>query len=70
MPLYEYQCETCQHPFEALVFNGEAVACPECQSDRVRRELSVPAKPRAESSSLPMRCDPKLPPCGPGCCRL
>jgi hypothetical protein len=30
----------------------------------------VPAKPRATGESLPMSCDPNLPPCGPGCCRL
>jgi hypothetical protein len=36
--------------------------------------LSVPAKPASGASerlgSLPMQCNPKLPPCGPGCCRL
>jgi putative FmdB family regulatory protein len=70
MPLYEYACRKCSHTFETLVFNGEAVACPECQSDHLERLLSVPAQPRAEASSLPMRCDTDLPPCGPGCCRL
>jgi putative FmdB family regulatory protein len=70
MPLYEYSCQTCEHSFEALVFNGEAVECPECHGDRVERQLSVPAKPRTEGTSLPVSCDPKLPPCGPGCCRL
>lgn len=69
MPLYEYQCQKCEHTFEALVFNGEAVECPECQAEKVERLLSVPAKPR-ESGSLPMSCNPKAPPCGPGCCRL
>jgi putative FmdB family regulatory protein len=67
MPLYDYSCRKCEHTFEALVFNGEPVECPECHADKVDRLLSVPAKPR----SLPMSgCDPKLPPCGPGCCRL
>ena len=70
MPLYEYSCPTCEHSFEALVFNGEAVECPQCHEQRVDRLLSVPAKPRVEGQSLPMSCDPKLPPCGPGCCRL
>jgi putative FmdB family regulatory protein len=70
MPLYEYACRDCEHTFETLVFDGETVECPECRSDRLQRLLSVPAKPRAESQSLPMSCDPKLPPCGPGCCRL
>ena len=70
MPLYEFTCRTCEHDFEALVYNGEAVECPECSGRKVERRLSVPAKPRSEGQSLPMRCDPKLPPCGPGCCRL
>jgi putative FmdB family regulatory protein len=70
MPMYEYACRECEHTFETLVFDGEAVACPQCQSDRLERLLSVPAKPKGESTSLPMSCDPKLPPCGPGCCRL
>ena len=70
MPLYEYACPQCEHTFEALVFNGEAVACPTCHGDRVQRLLSVPAKPKTEATSLPTACNPNLPPCGPGCCRL
>ena len=70
MPLYEYSCRKCDHTFEELVLNGEAVACPECHSNRVERLLSVPAKPHAQTASAPMSCDPKLPPCGPSCCRL
>ncbi len=70
MPLYEYTCQQCEHTFETLVFDGEAVECPECHGDRLERLWSVPAKPRSQSRSLPMSCDPNLPPCGPGCCRL
>lgn len=70
MPLYEFTCQECQHEFETLVFNGEQVECPECHGAKLDRQWSVPAKPHAEGSSLPMSCDPKLPPCGPGCCRL
>jgi putative FmdB family regulatory protein len=71
MPLYEFSCKKCDHTFEQLVFDGEAVECPECKSSRLERLFSVPAKPRSEGQSLPMSgCDPKLPPCGPGCCRL
>jgi putative FmdB family regulatory protein len=70
MPLYEYACRKCEHTFEMLVYDGEAVECPECHGDRLERLLSVPARPRAETGPLPMSCDPKLPPCGPGCCRL
>jgi putative FmdB family regulatory protein len=70
MPLYEYACRSCEHTFEALVFNGEAVECPECHGSRLERLLSVPGKPKVEGTSLNMACNPKAPPCGPGCCRL
>ena len=70
MPLYEYTCQACEHTFEALVWNGEAVECPHCHDQRLERLWSVPAKPRAESQALPMSCDADRPPCGPGCCRL
>ncbi|GIW78736.1 MAG: hypothetical protein KatS3mg105_0543 [Gemmatales bacterium] len=70
MPLYEYTCSKCSHEFEALVFNGERVECPQCKAERVERRLSLPARPKTESSPLPLACDPKAPPCGPGCCRL
>jgi putative FmdB family regulatory protein len=70
MPMYEFECRDCEHSFETLVFNGESVACPECQGHKLKRLLSVPAKPRNQPTSLPTSCDPKLPPCGPGCCRM
>ena len=71
MPLYEYACQKCDHAFEALVLGGEEdVTCPKCQSRRVDQQLGLPARPRTEAASLPMGCDPGLPPCGPACCRL
>ena len=70
MPMYEYECQACEHTFETLVFNGESVECPECNSERLERLLSVPARPKAEGPSLPMNCNPNLPPCGPSCCRI
>src|SRR5947209_6933552 len=64
MPLYEYTCQECQHGFEALVFNGDTVSCPECQTERVERLLSLPAKPQSTSAALPMGCQGSGPPCG------
>jgi putative FmdB family regulatory protein len=69
MPLYEYACQECEHTFEALVFDGEKVECPNCQTERVERLLSVPARPRSSGSALPMTCDPSGPPCGAPWCR-
>jgi putative FmdB family regulatory protein len=70
MALFAYTCRKCDHSFEALIYNGEAAECPECKSAELERELSLPAQPPAHSSTLPMRCAPDLPPCGPGCCRV
>ncbi|MBV9122571.1 MAG: zinc ribbon domain-containing protein [Planctomycetes bacterium] len=70
MPLYEYSCPKCEHTFEALVFQGDQVECPQCHGTELERLWSVPARPRTESAALPMTCDPDRPPCGPGCCRL
>jgi putative FmdB family regulatory protein len=69
MPLYEYACRKCAHHFETLVLGDERVECPECQSDKLERLLSVPARPKTESGSLPMRCNSDAPPCGPQCSR-
>lgn len=73
MPLYEFACRRCEHTFEELVFNGEAVSCPECQGEQVERLLSLPGRPKFASGSQPLpmaSCDPRTPPCGPGCCKL
>ena len=42
MPIYEYTCSGCGHPFETLVLNQrEVVACPKCGSERVAKRFSV-----------------------------
>jgi putative FmdB family regulatory protein len=70
MPLYGYTCQECRHTFEALVFDGEQVQCPECEAERVERLLSLPARPQT-TPSLPTGCQGSGPPCGaPGCRRL
>jgi putative FmdB family regulatory protein len=69
VPLYEYACQECSHAFEALVFDGDEVECPRCHGHKLERQWSVPARPRSESASLPVGCDPSLPPCGPACRR-
>lgn len=41
MPIYEFQCLECEHEFEELVLRrDEAVACPDCGADDVKRLLS------------------------------
>ena len=71
MPMYEYVCKKCDHPFEALVLGDETVECPECHSLKLEKVFSVPGAPKVNSSgALPVSCESNLPPCGPGCCRL
>ena len=43
MPLYEYYCSDCKSKFELLVSHKHAdgIVCMKCQSEHVRRLLSV-----------------------------
>ncbi len=40
MPLYEYQCQACQHQFEQLILKQQAPECPACRSGLVQRLIS------------------------------
>ena len=68
MPLYEFVCASCQHPFEALVFHGEQPECPECHGKELSRLMSLPAAPPAEAVQK-KACQSAGPPCGPVCGR-
>ena len=63
MPLYEYECKSCEKVVEALVrTEDEPVACPMCGARNIERVFSVTAAPAVKSkSSLPMAGE------GPGC---
>ena len=41
MPLYEFECRTCHHQFEALVRGESSLTCPKCQSADLERLLSM-----------------------------
>ena len=41
MPLYEYECRSCGHRFEALVRNDAPPPCPECRGRDLERLLSM-----------------------------
>jgi putative FmdB family regulatory protein len=45
MPLYEYRCEACGAEHELLVRASQEVRCPQCDSPRLVRLLSVTAPP-------------------------
>ncbi len=78
MPVYEYKCLHCGKAFEELVGHAdEAVNCPACGSQEVRRLLSVPASVRvADARAGGLTCCGRTercesPPCsdGGGCWR-
>lgn len=54
MPIYEFNCTTCDRSFEELVRSAEAVhevVCPRCGSRQVRRKISLFASKSAGGSA-------------------
>ena len=45
MPIYEYQCQSCQHQLEVLrkISDEPLVTCPECGKDSLRKKVSAAA---------------------------
>ena len=45
MPIYEYQCQSCQHELEALqkVSDAPLEVCPECHERALRKKVSAAA---------------------------
>jgi putative FmdB family regulatory protein len=42
MPIFEYNCRSCNHQFETIVLSSrEKVSCPKCDSKAVAKQLSV-----------------------------
>ena len=41
MPLFEYQCKTCGHHFEALVIGSRQPQCPRCESADLEKQFST-----------------------------
>ena len=41
MPIFEYVCQECDHPFEALIYGGKKAECPKCQSKKLAQQLLV-----------------------------
>lgn len=44
MPIYEYQCQKCEHVLEALqkISEDPLRFCPECGAEELKRLLSAP----------------------------
>ena len=45
MPIYAFECTGCGHHFERLqrLSDSDPSECPECQSSKVRRQLTAPS---------------------------
>ena len=41
MPIFEYTCNSCDRRFEFLVTGSRTPACPDCGSERLKKELSA-----------------------------
>ena len=64
MPFYEYRCEDCGHTFEKFVRTMSqefTIECPDCDSDRCKKKLSLFACCTSESTSAA-----SAPPCAVG----
>jgi putative FmdB family regulatory protein len=74
MPVYEYVCRGCGHPFEELVFGDEKPACPKCASADLEKQFSVFASGRDSAAawdlSGPGACGTCGDPRGPGACSM
>ncbi len=68
MPLFEYVCQACGKPFEALLKSSASrpAGCPACGSKKIARQLSTFAAV-ASSSSAPACASGACPSgaCGP-----
>jgi putative FmdB family regulatory protein len=75
MPIYEYICRDCQHPFEAIVTPSRPAECPSCHSHELDKQLSVFAVSAgsavsSRAASAPGPCGSCGDPRGPGSCSL
>ena len=45
MPIYAFECAACGHSFDRLqkMSDPDPAACPACQADAVKRQLTAPA---------------------------
>ena len=41
MPLFDYVCKSCDHPFETLLQGSEKPVCPSCGSRQLAKQLSA-----------------------------
>ena len=73
MPIYEYICQECDHPFETLVYGKEKAECPRCHGRKLSPQLSVfavAANTASSSAATARPCGSCGDPRGPGACSM
>ncbi len=56
MPLYEYECRSCGHRFEILVFGKVRPVCPNCQSEDLEKAFSTFATSSGDGYTAGSNC--------------
>ncbi len=41
MPIFEYVCKKCKHPFEALIMGSQKASCPKCGAHELEDKFST-----------------------------
>jgi len=75
MPLFEYNCKTCDHRFEWLTRGAATPECPSCHGSNLEKRQSVFAArtsgPATGATQVPVGpCGSCGDPRGPGSCSL
>lgn len=55
MPIYEYNCQDCEADFELLIRGSKTPACPDCGSEKLERQLSLPRVKSSTTKGMAMR---------------
>jgi len=55
MPIYEYDCRSCGHHFEALVRGSAKPKCKKCKSEDLERLFSLPTVHSETTRGLAMK---------------
>ncbi|GJL59282.1 MAG: hypothetical protein NPIRA03_21390 [Nitrospirales bacterium] len=73
MPIFAYRCQECSHQFEMLVHGSTIPQCPECQTNRLEKQLTGFAVGGTGSGMNfvdPGSCGSCGDPRGPGACSM
>ena len=63
MPIFEYNCDNCEHTFDKLVMQQESkVNCPLCQGD-VKKLMSTFAVGTSDNGTSKLPAGPSRPMC-------